>query len=126
MERFMNKELEKKFDEELFELGGNVLDYEGNIRPKQHLPLDAIKSFIDKHFIAKEGIKGLGKAIVEDEIESQMKDLYTKAELLDMVGEDMKRQFPLAEKPDDRIFDCDVVAYNQAKAEIRDRINGRI
>ena len=67
MERFMNHELKKeikrqkdlqkgwkkKFDEELFELGGNVLDYEGNIRPKQHLPLDAIKSFIDKHLISR-------------------------------------------------------------------------
>ncbi len=33
-------------------------------------------------------------------------------------GEEKKRQFPLAEKVLDRIYDCEVVAYNQKRNEI--------
>jgi len=101
----MNKKLEKLFVDFWYERG----EYEG--RP---LGIEQYISFIDTHFIAKEEVYTL-----EEEME-QIKGLYTKQEVLDIIGEDRDCE--------DRIHgdgcDCEIFeGYRQAKKEIRERIN---
>lgn len=48
---------------------------------------------------------------------------FIKIKILEVIdeciGEEKKRQFPLAKKPKDRVYDCEVVAYNQKVAELK-------
>ncbi|MEK0325115.1 MAG: hypothetical protein QQN63_05360 [Nitrosopumilus sp.] len=94
----MNVELEKKFDEEFPQTGDKPTHFEMCKCWSCVDYREQIKSFIDKHFVSKK-------------------------EILDMVGEDAKNDG----KPDttDTFQHYDFgyrVGYNQAKAEIRSKI----
>jgi len=41
-------------------------------------------------------------------------------------GKKMKRQFPLAEKVEDRKYDCEIVSYNQAITEQNQKLDEAI
>ena len=118
----MNKELEKKFDRTAQTRHGG----------HDEILMERLKSFIDTHFIAKEDMKEFWDA---------KKVLFPKEfkqDLLSMVGEDRKvcnckhPHCPLFHGVKDE-KDCQehvvgalIQGYNQAKQEIRERINGRI
>lgn len=60
----------------------------------------------------------------ENDIEQIKQFIRTECEgLLDgLKREEKKRQFPLAKKIKDRVYDCDVWAYNQREQKLRDDI----
>jgi len=93
----MNKKLEELFDKE-FVTNTQPNENGGYFKRWKRVPsITTIKSFIDEDFIAK-----------YDHIQHCNK-LYTKQQVLDIIGED--------KSPID-FRDC----YNQAKAEIREKL----
>ena len=82
-----------------------------------------IKSFIDTHFIAKEDLMACRRPDMKGMCRE---DLYTKDDLLSMVGEDEVPKGFIKEYVPPSEATAVSVGYFEAKAEIRDRINGRI
>ena len=113
MERFMNKELEKKFDRTAQTRHGG----------HDEILMERLKSFIDKHFIAKEEIARFHIVLEKKEFDEKY---ITKADLLDMVGEDEVPKGFIKEHVPPSEATAVSVGYFEAKQEIRDRINGRI
>ena len=112
----MNKELEKKFDEEFYEGENN------SVFCKKHkifaTPYE-IKSFINTHFIAKEDeLTGLpqGEWLLYGKRHGYADNLYTKADLLDILDKlPYGNEWSEAER---------YGAIQRVKEEIRERING--
>lgn len=86
-------------------------------------PIPAIKSFIAEveKLAEARGRQQNRDAFTNKWIEEARKKL--KAELVESGEKKRKvRQFPLAEKVSDRVYDCDVTAYNQAISDYQDII----
>ena len=117
----MRKETEKKFDEE-FRCYCDACEMyeEKQIHPNSDM-YEPIKSFIDEHFVEKEEDEekwtaeqffSMARCMPEfQEAERKRNNLYTKEQVLEMIGEDLD------------VFIVGVTqGYNQAKAEIREKL----
>jgi len=94
----MDKELEKKFHEELVDPDtGFIYD---------SMSLEAIKAFIDEHYLSKKDVEN--NYISREEGSYR---LYTREQILELIGEDQN------DEDDSYEF-----GYNQAKREIRNKL----
>lgn len=130
----MNKKLEKLFDEEFGYMNdGGMIDMSGQY--------NSFKSFIDKHFIAKEDTLGdiLGKGVPEaiELLKKSDIQIFFKEDILDIVGEDRVSEHQGHERneygnwchtchefiPDGTPNGLEnIIHYNKAKQEIRDKL----
>ena len=112
----MNKSLSKKFDEEFTFTIHSERDGIGCMSGQDNTKKD-IKSFIDKHFVSKkERINYLLQSTNPKDIKINGQPVYTKSELLDLVGEDKDVS------DTNRVYIQNDYGYNQALQEIRDKI----
>ncbi len=116
----MSKELDKKFDEIpsfTFDEGATLTLVDILTEPQ----LKAIKSFINEHYIPKEE--------VVSEVVTQLRTLYTKEQVLEMIGEDIKEHPCLKDKdyPHDECISGQrlMKGYNLRGKEILDRLNNK-
>jgi len=82
---------------------------------------EKIEKEFDKEFCVM--LERAGRENGESSEECQVKiEQFLHKTILDIldkaIGEEKKRQFPLAKELKDRVYDCEVVAYNQKRSEI--------